>query len=178
MSLWMNRWTGRWMDKWMNEWSNLYRTHETQGSSPEVYSPAATLVLFVQCWQSDKDDCNSTSHAMRIFAYFSASNHWWFVLLLAACPHGPYSSHNCMMQVRWSYVMPVHVLFVSSTSGIISDPSDGAIPDHSQSVNGNRQNFTYSQGLVHFCVCVCLCVTFVCICRILAEINNVKKLHL
>ena len=35
--------------------------------------------------------------------------------------------------VRWAYAMPVYVLFVSSRSGIVFNPSPGAITDHSQS---------------------------------------------
>ena len=35
--------------------------------------------------------------------------------------------------MRWAYVMPVCVLFVSGTSGIVFNPSAGAITDHSQS---------------------------------------------
>ena len=35
--------------------------------------------------------------------------------------------------VRWAYAMPVFVLFVSSWSGIVFNPSAGAITDHSQS---------------------------------------------
>ena len=35
--------------------------------------------------------------------------------------------------VRWTYAMPVCVLFVSSRSGIVFNPSAGAITDHSQS---------------------------------------------
>ena len=35
--------------------------------------------------------------------------------------------------VRWAYVMPLCVLFVSSRSGIVFNPSAGAITDHSQS---------------------------------------------
>ena len=33
----------------------------------------------------------------------------------------------------WAYAMPVYVLFVSSRSGIVLNPSAGAITDHSQS---------------------------------------------
>ena len=35
--------------------------------------------------------------------------------------------------MRWAYAMPVCVLFVSSRSGIVFNPSAGAIIDHSQS---------------------------------------------
>ena len=35
--------------------------------------------------------------------------------------------------VRWAYAMPVYVLFVSSRSGIVFNPSAGAITDYSQS---------------------------------------------
>ena len=36
--------------------------------------------------------------------------------------------------MRWAYTMPVCVLFVSSRSGIVFNPSAGAITDHCQSV--------------------------------------------
>ena len=35
--------------------------------------------------------------------------------------------------MRWAYAMPVCVLFVSSRSGIVFNPSAGAITDRSQS---------------------------------------------
>ena len=35
--------------------------------------------------------------------------------------------------MRWAYAIPVCVLFVSSRSGIVFNPSAGAITDHSQS---------------------------------------------
>ena len=35
--------------------------------------------------------------------------------------------------MRWAYVMPVFVLFVSSWSGIVFNSNAGAITDHSQS---------------------------------------------
>ena len=40
-------------------------------------------------------------------------------------------SHRCAVQVRWAYAMPVFVLFVSSRSGIVFNPSADAITDHS-----------------------------------------------
>ena len=36
--------------------------------------------------------------------------------------------------MRWPYAMPACVLFVCSRSGIVFNPSAGAITDHSQSV--------------------------------------------
>ena len=35
--------------------------------------------------------------------------------------------------MRWAYAMPVCELFVSNRSGIVFNPSAGAITDHSQS---------------------------------------------
>ena len=35
--------------------------------------------------------------------------------------------------MKWAYAMPVCVLFVSSRSGIVFNPSSGAITNHSQS---------------------------------------------
>ena len=43
--------------------------------------------------------------------------------------------------MRWEYVMPVYVLFVSSRSGIVFNPSAGAITDHSQSAKYIDQYF-------------------------------------
>ena len=36
-------------------------------------------------------------------------------------------------EVTWAYAMPMCVLFVSSRSGIVFNPSAGTITDHSQS---------------------------------------------
>ena len=46
--------------------------------------------------------------------------------------HGVHSpcSHRCA--VRWAYAMPMCVLCMSSRSGIVFNPSTGAITDHSQ----------------------------------------------
>ena len=37
--------------------------------------------------------------------------------------------------MSWAYLMPVCVLFVSRRSGIVFNPSDGAITDYNQSAN-------------------------------------------
>ena len=43
--------------------------------------------------------------------------------------------------VMWAYAMPACVLFVSSRSRIVFNPSAGAITDHSQSANDIDQYF-------------------------------------
>ena len=43
--------------------------------------------------------------------------------------------------VKWAYAMPVCVLFMSSRSGIIFNPSAGEITDHSPSVKDIDQYF-------------------------------------
>ena len=47
--------------------------------------------------------------------------------------------------MRWAYAISVSILFVSSRSGIVFNPSAGAITDHSQSANDIDPYFFKSQ---------------------------------
>ena len=60
-------------------------------------------------------------------------------MIFAASCSVPYMAHIAhvvtgeFFAVRWAYAIPVCVLLASSRSGIIFNPSAGAITDHSQS---------------------------------------------
>ena len=47
------------------------------------------------------------------------------------------------MKARWAYAMPMCVLFVSSTSGIVFNPSAVAITNHSQPAKGVNPYFKF-----------------------------------
>ena len=51
------------------------------------------------------------------------------------------SSNRCVVQVRWAYAMPVCVLFVCSTSGIVFNRRAGDITKYSQSAKDRDQYF-------------------------------------
>ena len=57
---------------------------------------------------------------------FAASRNVFYMKYIATVVTGVW------LQVRWANVMPMRLLFVSSTSDIIFNPSAGAITDNSQ----------------------------------------------
>ena len=75
--------------------------------------------------------------------YSSSSNQCDFCCFSQGALHSIHNpcSHRCA--VRWAYAMPMCVLFVSSRSGIILNPSAVAITDHSQSAKDIYPYFKY-----------------------------------
>ena len=79
-------------------------------------------------------------------AYFSPNNHCDFVCTSRSVSYTAYIARvvPCSVQLRWTSAMRVCVLFVSSISGIVLNPSASAITDHSQSAKNMNLYFESS----------------------------------
>ena len=127
----------------MNEFYNLYSAGETGGSSPGIYSPAVDCNYSVRQWQSGKDLGNYyTSRGVRTWRILAQIITCDFCCFSQRALHGvriPWSHGNV---VRWGGHMRCScVLFVANRSGIVFNPSAGAITDHSQSAKDRDPYF-------------------------------------
>ena len=133
---------------WMNELYNLYPASETRWSSSSV------IFLWLLMFRLFGVDSQ-----IRMWAIIPLFMEWKLGVLTQVIAgdfccfsqqalHGVRSpcSHRCVMQ--WDgHVMYAHVLFVSSTLGIVFNLSADTITDHSQSAKDRDPYFMYTNSV-------------------------------